>query len=40
MRHNVSDDMSMAVSEGSLKDGADKYIKLIAELEEELSDWK
>jgi len=38
--HKVSDDMNLAVTEGSLKDGADKYIKLLAELEEELSDWK
>ena len=38
--HNVSDEMNKAASEGGLKDGAEKYIKLIAELEEELSDWK
>ena len=38
--HNVSDEMNKAASEGCLKDGVDKYVKLIAELEEELSDWK
>ena len=38
--HGVSDAMTQAASEGCLKDGPDKYVKLIAELEEELSDWK
>jgi hemerythrin-like domain-containing protein len=38
--HNVSDEMTKAAAEGGLKDGAEKYVKLIAELEEELSDWK
>jgi hypothetical protein len=28
------------VFEGDLKNGAEKYIKLIEELEEKLSDWK
>ncbi len=38
--HKISEGMNNIIFEGSLKEGADKYIKLIGELEEELSDWK
>ena len=38
--HKVSEDMNSIIFEGSLKEGAEKYIKLIEQLEEELADWK
>ena len=36
----VSETINSIVFEGKLKDGPGKYIKLLEELEEELSDWK
>lgn len=36
----VSEAIDSIVFEGKLKGGPEKYIKMIAELEEELSDWK
>ena len=38
--HKVSEEMNNIVFEGSLKEGTEKYIKLIEKLEEELGDWK
>ncbi|MBI5963245.1 MAG: hemerythrin domain-containing protein [Chloroflexi bacterium] len=38
--HKISEGMNNIIFEGSLKEGTEKYIKLIGELEEELSDWK
>jgi hemerythrin-like domain-containing protein len=38
--HQVSEEMSNIVFEGGLKEGSEKYIKLIEKLEEELGDWK
>jgi hemerythrin-like domain-containing protein len=38
--HIVTEGMSNMIFEGGLKDGTEKYIKLIGELEDELSDWK
>ncbi len=38
--HNVSDQINSLVFEGELKNGTEKYIKLIEQLEEKLSDWK
>ena len=38
--HKVSEEMSNIVFEGGLKEGPEKYIKLIEKLEEELGDWK
>jgi len=38
--HKVSEGMNNIAFEGPLSDGTEKYIKLIGELEEELSDWK
>ncbi len=36
----VSEAISSIVFEGKLKDGAEKYVGMLEELEEELSDWK
>jgi hemerythrin-like domain-containing protein len=36
----LSEDINKIVFEGGLKDGTEKYVKLIAALEEELSDWR
>jgi hemerythrin-like domain-containing protein len=38
--HKLSEEINQIVFEGGLKDGAEKYIKLIEALEEELSDWR
>jgi hemerythrin-like domain-containing protein len=38
--NKLSEDINKIVFEGGLKDGAEKYVKLIATLEEELSDWR
>jgi hemerythrin-like domain-containing protein len=38
--HRLSEEINKIVFEGSLKEGTDKYTKLIVDLEEELSDWK
>lgn len=38
--HNVSEEINSLVFEGELKNGTGKYIKLIEQLEEYLSDWK
>ena len=38
--HKLSEEVNHIVFEGGLKDGAEKYIKLIAALEDELSDWR
>ena len=38
--HKLSEEINKIVFEGGLKDGTEKYIKLIAELEDELSDWR
>jgi len=38
--HNVAEQVNSLVLEGDLKNGAEKYIKLIEQLEEKLSDWK
>ena len=38
--NKISEGMNNIIFEGSLKDGPGKYIKLIEELEDELSDWK
>jgi len=38
--HKLSEEIDKIVFEGGLKDGAEKYIKLIEALEEELSDWR
>jgi hemerythrin-like domain-containing protein len=38
--HKVSEEINKIVFEGGLKDGTEKYIKLIAALEDELSDWR
>jgi len=38
--HNVSENFNGIVFEGELKNGPEKYIKLIEQLEEYLSDWK
>ena len=38
--HNVSEKINTLVFEGELKNGPEKYIKLIEQLEEKLSDWK
>ena len=38
--HKLSEEISKIVFEGGLKDGTEKYIKLIAALEDELSDWR
>lgn len=36
----VTEDIKSIVFEGGLKDGVEKYVKLIEELEEEFKDWK
>jgi hemerythrin-like domain-containing protein len=36
----VSEDIRGIVFEGGLKDGVEKYVKLIQEIEEEFTDWK
>ena len=36
----VSEEIKSIVFEGGLKDGVEKYIKLIQEMEEEFNDWK
>jgi hemerythrin-like domain-containing protein len=38
--HKVSEEMNNIIFEGGLKEGSEKYIKLIEKLEEELGDWK
>jgi hemerythrin-like domain-containing protein len=38
--HKLSEEINKIVFEGGLKEGTDKYIKLIEALEEELSDWR
>jgi hemerythrin-like domain-containing protein len=38
--HNISEQINSIVFEGDLKNGPEKYIKLIEKLEEYLSDWK
>ncbi len=38
--HNVSEQINSIIFEGELKNGTAKYIKLIEQLEEKLSDWK
>jgi hemerythrin-like domain-containing protein len=38
--HNVSEQINSIVFEGGLKNGPEKYIKLIEQLEEKLSDWR
>lgn len=36
----ISDAINSIVFEGKLKDGSEKYVKMLEELEDELSDWK
>ncbi len=36
----VSEDIKSIVFEGGLKDGVEKYVRLIQEMEEEFNDWK
>jgi hemerythrin-like domain-containing protein len=36
----VSEEINNIVFEGGLKDGEEKYVKMVTELEEEFSDWK
>lgn len=38
--HRIAEGINAIVFEQGLQDDADKYIKLVAELEEELKDWK
>jgi hemerythrin-like domain-containing protein len=38
--HKLSEEVNKIVFEGGLKDGTEKYIKLIAALEDEISDWR
>ena len=38
--HKLSEEISRIVFEGGLKDGVEKYIRLIETLEDELSDWR
>jgi hemerythrin-like domain-containing protein len=38
--HKLSEEINKIVFEGGLKDGTEKYIKLIVALEDELSDWR
>jgi hemerythrin-like domain-containing protein len=38
--HKVSEGINNIVFEGNLKEGTEKYVKLVETLEEELSDWK
>lgn len=38
--HKLSEEINKITFEGGLKDGTEKYIKLIEALEDELSDWR
>ena len=38
--HKLSEEVNKIVFEGGLKDGTEKYVKLIEALEDELSDWR
>lgn len=38
--HKLSEEINKIVFEGGLKDGTEKYIKLIESLEDQLSDWR
>jgi hemerythrin-like domain-containing protein len=38
--HKLSEEVNRIVFEGGLKDGEEKYIKMIEALEDELSDWR
>jgi hemerythrin-like domain-containing protein len=38
--HKLSEEIGQIAFEGGLKDGTEKYIKLIAALEDQLSDWR
>jgi hemerythrin-like domain-containing protein len=38
--HKLSEEINKIVFEGGLKDGTEKYVKLIEALEDELSDWR
>jgi len=38
--HKLSEEINKIVFEGGLKDGVEKYIKLIEKLEDQLSDWR
>jgi hemerythrin-like domain-containing protein len=38
--HKLSEEINKIVFEGGLQDGTEKYTKLIAALEDELSDWR
>jgi len=38
--HKLSEELNKIIFESALKDGAEKYIKVIEALEEELSDWR
>jgi hemerythrin-like domain-containing protein len=38
--HELSEEVNKIVFEGGLKDGAEKYVKLIEKLEDQLSDWR
>jgi hemerythrin-like domain-containing protein len=38
--HVLSEQVNKIVFEGGLKDGAEKYVKLIEKLEDQLSDWR
>ena len=38
--HKLSEEVNRIVFEGGLKDGEEKYIKMIQTLEDELSDWR
>jgi hemerythrin-like domain-containing protein len=38
--NKLSEEINSIVFEGGLKDGVEKYVKLIVKLEEELSDWR
>ncbi len=38
--HKLSEEVNKIVFEGGLKEGTEKYVKLIEALEEELSDWR
>jgi hemerythrin-like domain-containing protein len=38
--HKLSEEVNNIVFEGGLKDGVEKYLSLVAALEDELSDWR
>jgi hemerythrin-like domain-containing protein len=38
--HKLSEEIDKIIFEGGLKDGVEKYVKLIETLEDELSDWR